>query len=153
MHTHRRDLKGWRQVHAFVVLPLFLSTAQQPRNRAGLPGLSEAVHEPHRLPIEVILALHREQRVDSVRRSPRHHRFRRTAVHPHHHHRQEHAQKPHCRHRRIAQNSTKLLGKISNATKVSSLPFFFTQDRGEGMSCNLTFKKLGELFNQTKPSI
>lgn len=54
-------------MHPFVLLLLVVGTAEESGNRAGLPGLPVAVHEAHGLPVEVVLALHREQRVDPPR--------------------------------------------------------------------------------------
>ena len=61
--AHGRNLKSWSQVHA-PVIPLFLvRTTEESGYGSGLSGFLEAAHEPHRLPIEVVLALHREQGV------------------------------------------------------------------------------------------
>ena len=62
--THRRDLKSWSQIHPSVFLLLLVRTAEQSCYWPWLLGLLEAMHEPHSLPIEVVLALHREQRVN-----------------------------------------------------------------------------------------
>lgn len=64
MFTHGRDLKSGSQIHAFVILLLLVRTAEEAGDGPGLLGLLVAVHEPHCLPVEVILALHREQCVD-----------------------------------------------------------------------------------------
>lgn len=68
MSAHGRHHHGRSQVLPSVAPELVVRTAEQPGYRARLPGLLEAVDEAHRLPVEVVLALHREQRVDPVRR-------------------------------------------------------------------------------------
>ncbi|GLU02168.1 hypothetical protein SLE2022_194320 [Rubroshorea leprosula] len=55
--AHGRHLKGRRQIHSSGILLLIVRTAQW-------SSLLEAVHESNRLPIEVVLALNGEQRVD-----------------------------------------------------------------------------------------
>ena len=67
--AHRRHLKCRCQAHPLVIPLLLLSATQQPRNRSRLPSFLEAVHQPHRLPVKVILALHREQSVNPPWRS------------------------------------------------------------------------------------
>lgn len=65
--AHGRHLKSGSQMHPFVLLLLVVRTAEESGNRAGLPGLLVAVHETHSLPVEVVLALHREQGMDPPR--------------------------------------------------------------------------------------
>jgi hypothetical protein len=67
------DLEGVADAEAAVGRELVLRAADEAGDAAGLPGLAEAVEEPHRLPVEVVAALHREQ---SVQPPPLPHRRR-----------------------------------------------------------------------------
>lgn len=57
------DLEGVADAEAAVGGELVGGAAEEAGDAAGLPRLAEAVEEPHRLPVEVVAALHREERV------------------------------------------------------------------------------------------
>lgn len=89
--AHGRDLKSRSQIHSFVNLLLLVRTAEKSGNGSWLLCLPEALHEPHCLPVEVVLTLHRKQRVDPPRSllTTRFHAPTSIAAQtnqPHHHH-------------------------------------------------------------------
>lgn len=111
--AHGRHLESGSQVHPPVGVPLHLGAAEEPGNGAGLAGLLEAVHKPHRLPIEIVLAFHGEESVDPPWRlvfmntmgsaiplgsaTTTHHHQQRHQQHqspPHHHHHHHHHHPP-----------------------------------------------------------
>ena len=65
--THRGHLKGWCQMHPFVIVLLLISATEEPCDWSRLLGLPVTVHQPHRLPVEIVLTFHREQSVDPLR--------------------------------------------------------------------------------------
>lgn len=57
------DLESVADAEAAVGGELVGGAAEEAGDAAGLPRLAQAVEEPHRLPVEVVAALHREERV------------------------------------------------------------------------------------------
>lgn len=57
------DLESVADAEAAVGGELVGRAAEEAGDAAGLPRLAQAVEEPHRLPVEVVAALHREERV------------------------------------------------------------------------------------------
>lgn len=101
--AHGGDLEGGGEAHPPIPAALLVGAAEETSDGARLASLAEAVDQPHRLPVEVILALHREQRVDPPRRLLPHlllRRHRRRHCSQRHHHRQHHRHRhPYDRHR------------------------------------------------------
>lgn len=57
------DLEGVAEADATVGGKLVGGAAEEAGDAAGVPRLAQAMEEPHRLPVEVVAALHREERV------------------------------------------------------------------------------------------
>lgn len=87
--AHWRNFKRRSKTHSTVPSTLLRRAAEKASDRPRLPSLAEAVHQPHRLPIEVVLAFNREQRVNPPAHLPNLHRLCRHDQ-PHHQHRRHH---------------------------------------------------------------